>query len=77
MDDAIRIANNSKYGLDSAVFTEDFYSAWEIMKALQVGNVTLNSAPSHGTAYFPFGGVKDSGAGKEGVGYSIEEMTLN
>ncbi len=75
MDDAIRIANNSKYGLDSAVFTDDFYSAWEIMKALQVGNVTLNSAPSHGTAYFPFGGVKDSGAGKEGVGYSIEEMT--
>ena len=46
------------------------------MKALQVGNVTLNSAPSHGTAYFPFGGIKDSGQGKEGVGYSIEEMTV-
>jgi glyceraldehyde-3-phosphate dehydrogenase [NAD(P)+] len=45
------------------------------MKALQVGNVTLNAAPSHGTAYFPFGGVKDSGSGKEGVGYSIDEMT--
>ena len=74
-DSAISIANKSKYGLDSAVFTKDFYSAWEIMKTLQVGNVTLNSAPSHGTAYFPFGGVKDSGAGKEGVGYSIEEMT--
>ncbi len=72
---AIEIANNSKYGLDSAVFTNDFYKSWAIMKALQVGNVTLNGAPSHGTAYFPFGGVKDSGAGKEGVGYSIEEMT--
>ncbi len=74
-DEAILIANKSNYGLDSAVFTNDFYRAWKIMKALQVGNITLNSAPSHGTAYFPFGGVKDSGAGKEGVGYSIEEMT--
>ncbi len=74
-EDAIRTANDSKYGLDSAVFTENFYSAWETMKALQVGNVTLNSAPSHGTSYFPFGGVKDSGSGKEGIGYSIEEMT--
>ncbi|MCL4399357.1 aldehyde dehydrogenase family protein [Candidatus Parvarchaeota archaeon] len=75
MEAAIDIANGSRYGLDSCVFTKDFYSAWEVMKSLQVGNVTLNSAPSHGTAYFPFGGVKDSGAGKEGVGYSIEEMT--
>jgi acyl-CoA reductase-like NAD-dependent aldehyde dehydrogenase len=74
-DEAIKVANESKYGLDSAVFTNDFYKGWRIMKALQVGNVTLNGAPSHGTAYFPFGGVKDSGAGKEGVGYSIEEMT--
>ncbi len=74
-EDAIKIANESKYGLDSAVFTNDFYTGWRIMKALQVGNVTLNGKPSHGTAYFPFGGVKDSGAGKEGVGYSIEEMT--
>lgn len=76
LEDAIKTANNSRYGLDSCVFTEDFYSAWEVMKALQAGNVTLNSAPSHGTAYFPFGGIKDSGQGKEGVGYSIEEMTV-
>lgn len=74
-EEALRLANDSKYGLDSCVFTEDFYSAWETMKALQSGNVTLNAAPSHGTAYFPFGGVKESGYGKEGVGYTIEEMT--
>ncbi|MCW1293812.1 MAG: aldehyde dehydrogenase family protein [Candidatus Parvarchaeota archaeon] len=73
--DAINLANQSRYGLDSSVFTNKFYDAWEVMKALQVGNVTLNAAPSHGTAYFPFGGVKDSGSGKEGVGYSIDEMT--
>ncbi len=75
-EEAIRIANNSNYGLDSCVFTEDFYNTWEVMKALKAGNVTLNAAPSHGTAYFPFGGIKDSGQGKEGVGYSIEEMTV-
>ena len=76
IEDAIKVANNSPYGLDSCVFTENFYNAWETMKAVQVGNVTLNSAPSHGTAYFPFGGIKNSGQGKEGVGYSIEEMTV-
>ncbi|MCL5009563.1 MAG: aldehyde dehydrogenase family protein [Candidatus Parvarchaeota archaeon] len=74
-EEAINVANDSKYGLDSCVFTKDFYNAWETMKALQSGNVTLNAAPSHGTAYFPFGGVKESGYGKEGVGYTIEEMT--
>ncbi len=74
--DAVKTANDSRYGLDSCVFTDDFYSAWKIMKTLQCGNVTLNSAPSHGSAFFPFGGVKDSGQGKEGVGYSIEEMTV-
>ncbi len=76
IEDAIRVANNSNYGLDSCVFTENFYKTWEVMKALKAGNVTLNAAPSHGTAYFPFGGIKDSGQGKEGVGYSIEEMTV-
>ncbi len=75
-EEAISIANKSQYGLDSCVFTQNFYSAWKIMKSLQVGNVTLNAAPSHGTAYFPFGGVKNSGQGKEGVGYSLEEMTI-
>ena len=75
-EDAIKVANNSNYGLDSCVFTENFYKTWEVMKALKAGNVTLNAAPSHGTAYFPFGGIKDSGQGKEGVGYSIEEMTV-
>ncbi len=75
-EEAIRLSNDSRYGLDSCVFTEDFYAAWEVIKSLQSGNVTLNAAPSHGSAYFPFGGIKDSGQGKEGVGYSVEEMTV-
>ena len=45
-------------------------------KRLQVGEVTINDLPRHGVGYFPFGGVKDSGIGREGIGYSIDEMTV-
>jgi len=75
VDEAIEVANRSKYGLDSCVFTNSFYTAWKVAKALEEGSVSLNDAPSHGVGYFPFGGNKDSGLGREGVGYSIDEMT--
>lgn len=75
VDEAIEIANNSEYGLDSAVFTRDLNSAWKIAKRLEVGEVTVNNYPSHGVGFFPFGGVKDSGLGREGIGYSIDEFT--
>jgi glyceraldehyde-3-phosphate dehydrogenase [NAD(P)+] len=42
---------------------------------LECGEVTVNDCPSHGVGFFPFGGVKDSGMGREGIGYSIDEMT--
>ena len=48
---------------------------WKAAKDLEVGEVTINDMPAHGTGYFAFGGVKDSGMGREGVGYSIDEMT--
>ncbi|MEM0286625.1 MAG: aldehyde dehydrogenase family protein [Nitrososphaerota archaeon] len=75
IDEAIAIANKSKYGLDSCVFTNNFYTAWKVSKALEEGTVTVNDAPAHGVGYFPFGGNKDSGIGREGIGYSIDEMT--
>jgi glyceraldehyde-3-phosphate dehydrogenase [NAD(P)+] len=73
--DAIERVNESRYGLDSCVFTNNFYTAWRVTKALEEGTVTVNDAPAHGVGYFPFGGNKDSGVGREGVGYSIDEMT--
>ncbi len=73
--DAIEIINESRYGLDSCVFTNNFYTAWRVAKALEEGSVSVNDAPAHGVGYFPFGGNKDSGLGREGVGYSIDEMT--
>jgi glyceraldehyde-3-phosphate dehydrogenase [NAD(P)+] len=48
---------------------------WRAAKALECGEVTINDCPSHGVGYFPFGGLKDSGMGREGIGYSIHEMT--
>lgn len=75
IDDAIEIVNSSNYGLDSCVFTNNLYIAWRVAKALEEGSVTINDFPSHGTGYFPFGGNKDSGLGREGIGYSLDEMT--
>ncbi len=75
IEEAIEQTNSSRYGLDSCVFTNNFYTAWRIAKALEEGTVSVNDAPAHGTGYFPFGGNKDSGLGREGVGYSIHDMT--
>jgi glyceraldehyde-3-phosphate dehydrogenase [NAD(P)+] len=75
MNEAIEAANDTKYGLDSCVFTDTFYDAWKVAKSLKDGEITINDAPSHGVGFFPFGGTGDSGTGREGIGYSIEEMT--
>lgn len=75
MDAAIEAANSTTYGLDSCVFTTNFYDAWRVAKSLKDGEITINDAPSHGVGFFPFGGTGDSGTGREGIGYSIEEMT--
>ncbi len=75
IDDAIDLANKSEYGLDSCVFTDNINHAWKVAKRLEVGEVTVNNFPAHGVGIFPFGGVKESGLGREGIGYSIEEFT--
>jgi glyceraldehyde-3-phosphate dehydrogenase [NAD(P)+] len=75
VDEAIELTNESRYGLDSCVFTSNLYTAWKVAKALEEGSVSVNDAPAHGVGYFPFGGNKDSGLGREGIGYSIDEMT--
>ncbi len=74
-DEALKFAKMSKYGLESCVFTNDFYKMWHVAKELECGEVTINDCPLHGVGYFPFGGIKDSGMGREGIGYSIDEMT--
>lgn len=73
---ALEVANRSRYGLDSAVFTRDLDAAWRVASGLEVGMVAVNDSPSHGVGHFPFGGrTPDSGVGREGLGYSIDECT--
>ncbi|MEM2841918.1 MAG: aldehyde dehydrogenase family protein, partial [Thermoproteota archaeon] len=76
LDEALVVANKSRYGLDSCVFTTSIYKAWRAIKLLEVGTVTVNDFPAHGIGNFPFGGIKDSGIGREGLGYSIDELTV-
>ncbi len=77
LDTALELANQSRYGLDSAVFTSNLEAAWQAARALECGQVTINDAPAHGVGHFPFGGRKpDSGVGREGLGYSIDECTV-
>ena len=73
--EALKIANKSNYGLDAAVFTKDINKATKLALELEDGEITINAYPAHGLGIFPFGGVKDSGMGREGIRYSILEMT--
>jgi acyl-CoA reductase-like NAD-dependent aldehyde dehydrogenase len=73
--EALTLANASEYGLDSCVFTKDLDRALRMARALHDGSVTINAAPAHGVGHFPFGGNKKSGLGREGIKYSIDELT--
>lgn len=73
--DAIARANDSAYGLQASVFTRDVGRVLEAFGALDVGAVIVNDTPSLRIDNFPYGGVKASGFGREGVRYAIEEMT--
>ncbi|MFU2221417.1 NADP-dependent glyceraldehyde-3-phosphate dehydrogenase [Streptococcus pluranimalium] len=75
VEEAIEISNQSEYGLQASVFTNDFPLAFSIAEQLEVGTVHINNKTQRGTDNFPFLGAKKSGAGVQGVKYSIEAMT--
>jgi glyceraldehyde-3-phosphate dehydrogenase (NADP+) len=74
-DDAIRRVNDSDFGLQSGVFTNDLGHAWQAFNELEVGGVVINDISSYRIDHMPYGGVKDSGLGREGLRWSIEDMT--
>ncbi|MGL5149197.1 MAG: NADP-dependent glyceraldehyde-3-phosphate dehydrogenase [Clostridium sp.] len=74
-DEAIEIANNSEYGLQSSVFTKNIDEAFYIADRLEVGTVQVNNKTERGPDHFPFLGVKASGIGTQGIRYSIEAMS--
>ena len=74
-EEAIKIANDSEYGLQSSVFTENINDAFYIADQLIVGTVQVNGKTERGPDHFPFLGVKSSGVGTQGIRYSIEAMS--
>ncbi|HJW21932.1 MAG TPA: aldehyde dehydrogenase family protein [Candidatus Limnocylindrales bacterium] len=72
---AIREVNNSLFGLQSGVFTNDLGHAWQAFNELEVGGVVINDISSYRIDHMPYGGVKDSGLSREGLRWSIEDMT--
>lgn len=73
--EAIDIANQSEYGLQSSVFTNNLHDAFFIANQLEVGTVQINNKTERGPDHFPFLGIKASGMGTQGVKYAIEAMT--
>jgi glyceraldehyde-3-phosphate dehydrogenase (NADP+) len=67
--------NDSRFGLQAGVFTNDLRHAWQAFEQLEVGGVILNDVPTYRIDNMPYGGVKDSGLGREGLRYAIEDMT--
>ncbi|MBF0590071.1 MAG: aldehyde dehydrogenase family protein [Magnetococcales bacterium] len=74
MEEAFQLANDSRYGLQCGIFTNDFNTVMKAMDVLEVGGVIHNDVPSFRVDSMPYGGVKDSGLGREGVRYAMEDM---
>ena len=75
IDEAIRMANDSRFGLSAGVFTENIDHALRFARQIESGNVHINWGPQWRADGMPYGGLKDSGFGKEGPQYAIQEMT--
>lgn len=74
-DAALAALNDSVYGLHAGIFTTNIQKAFKAFKSLEVGGVIINDIPTYRSDHMPYGGVKESGLGREGVKYAIEEMT--
>jgi acyl-CoA reductase-like NAD-dependent aldehyde dehydrogenase len=74
-DQALSEANDSRYGLQAGVFTRDLHKAHKAWDTLQVGGVVIGDVPSWRVDHMPYGGVKESGLGREGIRWAIEDMT--
>jgi len=74
-DEAIRLVNASEFGLQAGLFSNDIHKAMRAWDELEVGGVLINEVSSFRVDNMPYGGVKDSGLGREGIRYAIEDMT--
>ena len=75
VEEAIRVAYNTEYGLQAGVFTENYSNAMKCAQEVEAGTVFINKQSTFRTDNMPFGGFKNSGVGKEGIKYAVGEMT--
>ncbi len=75
LDQAISMVNDSNYGLNVGIFTEDINKAFFAAKKIESGAVIINDIPTFRVDHMPYGGIKESGYGREGIKYAVEEMT--
>ncbi|GIM45212.1 aldehyde dehydrogenase [Collibacillus ludicampi] len=75
VEEAIELVNDSRYGLQAGIYTDNVHTALEAAERLHVGGVMINDIPTFRVDHMPYGGVKESGLGREGVKYAVEEMT--
>ena len=74
IDDAIKMANDSTYGLQASIFTKDIANAREMALKLNVGSVNINGASQRGPDFLPFVGVKGSGISTQGIQYALDSV---
>lgn len=74
-DVVLKEVNNSDFGLQAGIFTRDIYKIQKAWDELEVGGVVIGDVPSWRVDHMPYGGIKDSGLGREGIRYAIEDMT--
>ncbi len=75
IDEAINVANDTRYGLQAGIFTDNIKSALKAAKKIDAGSIIINKQSTYRSDNMPFGGCKMSGMGKEGIKYAVEEMT--
>jgi acyl-CoA reductase-like NAD-dependent aldehyde dehydrogenase len=75
LDEAIELANSTRYGLQAGIFTSRLDAALKAAQKLEFGGVTVNEAPTFRADQMPYGGVKDSGNTREGPAYAVRELT--
>ena len=75
LEEAIELANSTRYGLQAGIFTGDLHAALEAAQKLEFGGVVINEAPTFRADQMPYGGVKASGNTREGPAYAVRELT--
>jgi acyl-CoA reductase-like NAD-dependent aldehyde dehydrogenase len=75
LEEAIKLANGTRYGLQAGIFTSNLQTAFRAAQELEFGGVTVNEAPTFRADQMPYGGIKDSGNTREGPAYTVRELT--